>query len=131
MRPVTGGLPVARFHAVTVLDLKNPVDPRLLQHGGIDHVFLYCGVPALTDDSRAHWERLFKLYEGAGVKVLLMASLYSSPPEGTEALDVSGRRIKMACLRNEGFYDWMRRQIGDMAREFSNCLLYTSPSPRD
>jgi hypothetical protein len=126
---VQGGIAMgqASYHAVTLIDLKNPVPPEWLEKAGIDYVYASGGIPLETGpdgepviaaESREDWERVFQLYRGTGIKVLLMSQFYTRPPEGAEAVDFFGRSHKMACFRQQAFLDWMRETIVRLATAF-------------
>jgi len=120
------------YHAVTLLDLDNPLSPAWLQRAGIDYV--YASAPPLevgpdqaaviAEGSRDAWERVMRLYEGTGVKVLLMGNFYIKPAEEHQAVDFWGRRHPMACFRNPGFQDAMAERIADLARAFSEYSAF-------
>ena len=118
-----------RYHAVTLLDLNNPLPPEWLQKAGIDYVYASGpapagletgpdGEPVIAEKYREAWERALKLYEGTGAKVLLMSQLYTREPKDTQAVDFFGRKHDMACFRQEAFLDWMREKIVGLAKAF-------------
>jgi len=123
----------AGFHAVTLVDMKNPVPASWLSGAGVDYV--YVSAPMGTDKGeggalrvpkslRAGWEKLEKAYGEAGVKVLIMSNYYSRNPDGTDAVDVSGRTIEMACLHSDAFYQWMASRIVDQASAYSEFSVF-------
>ncbi len=116
-----------RFHAVTLLDLDNPLPAAWLQKAGIDYVYASIALPVdidqdgcavIPDDTLERWEHVFQLYQGAGIKVLMMGNFYAKPLEGTQALDFFGRRHEMACFRQQPFLDSMRETLAALARTF-------------
>ena len=117
------------YHGVTVLDLNNPLPPEWLQKAGIDYVYVHGGIPlergpegepVIAAKHREAWERVFKLYEGTGVTVLLMSQFYTHEPAATQAVDFFGRNQDMACFRQQTFQDWMREKLVGLAKAFGN-----------
>jgi hypothetical protein len=114
-------------HAITLLDLNNPLPPEWLAKAGIDYVYVSGGIPVengpdgrpvIAAKQRDLWERALKLYEGTGVKVLLMSQFYTREAEDTQAVDFFGRAQGMACYRQPGFQQWMREAIVSIAQAF-------------
>lgn len=117
----------ASFHAVTLVDLANPLPPAWLERAGIDYVYASApatevgpdGAPVIAAGVREQWERLFELYAGSGVRVLVMGNFYLKPAEEHQARDVFGRWHPMACFRQPGFQDAMSARIIALARALS------------
>ena len=116
-----------RYHAVTLVDLNNPLPANWLQKAGIDYVYASIRLPVDIDEDGCavipeevleRWEHVFELYEGSGIKVLMMGNFYARPLEGTEAVDFFGRRHEMACFRQQAFLDAMRETLAGLARTF-------------
>ncbi len=115
------------YHAVTLLDLDNPIAPALLERAGVD--YLYASAPVvepgpdgravIAEAQRERWERVLSLYEGSGTRILLMGNFYVNPAQEHRAIDFFGREHPMACLRREGFLEAMRERIASIAQAFS------------
>lgn len=117
-----------RYHAVTLLDLAKPLPVEWLRQAGIDYVYTSAGIPietgadgkpAFAASQREAFERVFELYRGTGVKVLLMSQLYTRGPEATRSVDYFGRTHDVACFRQPAFQQWLRQTIRDMATVLS------------
>ncbi len=122
-----------RYHAVTLVDRNNPVPAEWLQKAGIDYVYTGGslklesgpdGKPRIPEGHRAGWERLEKEYAGTGIKVLIMGQYYTNNPEATDAMDVDGYKIDMACLHQDKFYEWMREVIIAQAQAYSEFDVF-------
>jgi len=115
------------YHAVTLLDLDNPLPPAWLERAGIDYLYASAppiepvpdGAPVIAEAQRERWEKVLALYEGTGTHVLLMGGFYIKPAEEYQAVDAFGRRHPMACFRNEGFLQDMRERIVAIVQAFS------------
>ncbi len=114
-------------HAITLLDLNNPLSPEWLAEAGIDYVYASGGIPVedgpdgqpvIAEKQRDLWERALKLSEGTGVKILLMSQFYTREAEDTQAVDFFGRKQGMACFRQPEFQKWMREAIVSIAQAF-------------
>ncbi|MCD6360173.1 MAG: hypothetical protein J7M38_04850 [Armatimonadetes bacterium] len=115
------------YHAITLLDLNNPLPPEWLQRAGIDYLYVSAGIPIEYDaegnpviaaEQREAFERVFDLYRGTGIKVLLMSQFYTRGPEEARAVDFFGRTHDIACFRQPAFLEWMRERIIALARAF-------------
>ncbi len=122
-----------RFHAVTLVDPNNPVPAEWLQKAGIDYVYTGGalkmepgpdGKPRVPEKHRAGWEKMQKEYAGTDIKVLIMGQYYTHNPDGTDAVDVSGTKIEMACLYQDKFYDWMREVIIAQAKGYAEFDIF-------
>ncbi len=122
-----------QYHAVTLVDANNPVPAEWLQKAGIDYVYTGAplkmeqtadGQPRIPDSHRKGWEKLEKEYRGTGIKVLIMGQYYTNNPEGTDAVNVDGHKIEMACLYQDKFYDWMRDTIVAQAKAYSEFDVF-------
>ncbi len=122
-----------RFHAVTLVDPNNPVPAEWLQKAGIDYVYTGGalgmetgpdGKPRVPEKHRAGWEKMQNEYAGSGIKVLIMGQYYDNNPDGTDAVDVSGTKIEMACLYQDKFYDWMREVIIAQAKAYAEFDIF-------
>lgn len=115
------------FHAVTLLDVGNPLSPAWLQQAGVDYVYLSApplergedGGLVIASGQREAWDAVMQLYEGTGVRVLVMGNFYINPDEEHQAVDAFGRRHPMACFRHPGFQETMTQRIQDLARALS------------
>ncbi len=115
------------YHAVTLLDMENPVSPAWLQQAGVDCVYVPAppietaadGAPVVAPSRRRAWEDVMRLYEGTGVHVLVMGNFYINPATEHEAVDAFGRRHPMACFRQPGFQAAMRERIVALAQALS------------
>lgn len=115
------------YHAVTLLDLGNPLPPAWLKRAGVDYIYASAppteagpdGRPVIAESQRERWEEVLKLYEGTGTGVLLMGGFYINPAEEHRAVDAFGRHHPMACFRNEGFLQTMRERIVVLTQAFS------------
>lgn len=114
-------------HAITLLDLNNPLPPEWLAKAGVDYLYVSGGIPVedgpdgqpvISEKQRELWERVLKLYEGTGVKILLMSQFYTREAEDTQAVDFFGRAQGMACYRQPDFQKWMREAIVSIAQAF-------------
>ena len=123
----------AEYHAVTLVDRNNPVPAEWLQKAGIDYVYMGAassmeegpdGKPRVPESHRAGWEKMEAEYKDAGIKVLIMGQYYTQNPDGTDAVDVSGRDIQMACLKQDKFYEWMRETIVAQAKAYSEFSIF-------
>ena len=116
------------YHAVTLVDVNNPLSPAWLQQAGVDYLYASApplevgedGRPAIAAGSRDAWEQMLALYGDTGVKVLLMRNFYIKPAEEHEAVDVFGRKHPMACFRHPGFQQAMTGAIQDLIAAFSD-----------
>lgn len=116
------------YHAVTLLDLDNPLPPSWLERAGVDYVYASApptepggdGDPVIAEAQRERWETVLELYAGTGTKVLLMGNFYIDPAEEHRAVDAFGREHPMACFRNEGFQAAMTERIVALTRAFSH-----------
>jgi len=122
-----------KFHAVTLVDRNNPVPADWLRKAGIDYLYTGAslkmeqgpdGEPQIPKSHRDDWENMRKEYAGTHIKVLIMSNYYSHNPAGTEACDVGGRKLKMACLHQDKFYEWMRATIAAQARAYSQYDIF-------
>ena len=122
-----------RFHAVTLVDRGNLVPAEWLSKAGVDYVYTDGslemslspdGMPEVPEGQRAGWEKMQKEYAGSGIKVLIMSNYYAHNPAGTEAYDVGGRKLGMACLYQDGFYDWMRETIVAQAKAYGEYDIF-------
>lgn len=113
------------FPLMCVVDYRDPVPPELLKQAGIQRVYATVGLPVTSDKDgtpvlapkvRPQLEAMLNLYREHGIKVLLATHYFGRPPEGTEAVDGTGRRLRMACLRHPDFRDWMSEKINLMVR---------------
>lgn len=118
----------AEYHAVTLVDRNDPVPAEWLQKAGIDYVYTGGalsmeegpdGKPRVPKSHRAGWEKMEAEYKDAGIKVLIVGQYYTKNPDGTDAVDVSGRDIQMTCLKQDKFYEWMRETIVAQAKAYS------------
>lgn len=115
------------YHAVTLLDIANPLSPQLLERAGVDYVYASAppieqggdGNPVIAASHREAWEQVLSLYEGTGTRVLLMGNFYVNPAEEHRAVDAFGRKHPMACFRNAGFQRAMTERIQAIARAFA------------
>lgn len=123
----------AKFHAVTLVDPASPVPAQWLQKAGIDCVYTGGvidletgpdGQPELPEAQVRAWEKLQQEYEGTGMRVLIMTNYYSHNPRGTDAVDVNGREIQMACLYQDKFYEWMAGTIVAQAKAYSRFDVF-------
>lgn len=123
----------AKFHAVTLVDPANPVPAQWLRKAGIDHVYTGAvldleadpeGHSRLPDAQIRAWEKLQEEYGGTGIRVLVLSNYYSRNPAGTNAVDVNGREIQMACLHQERFYEWMHETIVAQAQAYSQFDVF-------
>lgn len=126
-------MPDGQFHAVTLVDRGNPVPVDWLQKAGIDYVYTGAalemetgpdGEPRVPQGERAGWDRMETEYAGTGISVLIMSNYYSHNPPGTEAYDVGGRKLQMACLHNDEFYPWMRERIVAQAKAYGRYDIF-------
>ena len=116
------------YHAVTLLDLNNPLPPAWLERAGIDYLYASApplepgpdGVPVIAEAQRERWEKALALYKGTGTRVLLMGGFYIKPAEEHQAVDAFGRRHPMACFRNEDFLQTMRERIVAITKAFAD-----------
>ncbi len=117
------------YHSVTLLDLKNPLPPEWLRKAGIDYLYVSGGIPVedgpdgepvIAAKQRDLWEHALQLYEGTGVKLLLMSQFYTREAEETRAVDYFGRTHDMACFRQPAFREWMRNAIARIAKAFGS-----------
>jgi len=122
-----------KFHAVTLVNPNDPVPADWLRKAGIDYVYTGApvkmaraqdGQPEIPKTHRAGWDRMQKEYSATGIKVLIMSNYYTRNPRGTEAYDVGGRRLGMACLYQAGFYEWMRPTIVAQARAYGKYSIF-------
>jgi len=121
------------FRGLTLVDCRKPVPVAWLQKAGIQYVYTSAvldlaatstGKPCVPAAVRLGWRKLEDAYEGAGIKVLIMSNYYTRHPEGTDAVDVSGAKIKMACLYNDMFYQWMHEIIIAQAEAYSEFSVF-------
>lgn len=121
------------FHAATLVDIHNPVPAEWLKKAGIDIVYTSAtfdmelnsyGIYTLPGKTHTAWEAMQAAYADAGIKVLVMSNYYSHQPAGTEAVDCDGRKIDMACLYNDDFYEWMRATIIKQAEAYSAYSIF-------
>jgi len=121
------------FCGVTLIDVGNPVPGEWLKEAGISLVYTSAplamadddaGVPRVPAAVRARWQELERVYGGTGVKVLIMSNYYCRNPDGTDAVDVSGRTVDMACLNNDAFHAWMRKAIVDQAKAYAEFGVF-------
>lgn len=116
------------YHAVTLLDLDNPLPPAWLERAGVDYLYASApatepgpdGDPVIAEKQRERWESVLELYEGTGTRLLLMGGFYINPDEEHEAVDAWGRSHPMACFRNEDFLASMRERIVSLTQAFSD-----------
>jgi len=122
-----------KFHAVTLVDRNNPVPADWLRKAGIDYLYTSAplkmeqgtdGEPQIPDSHHHGWEKMQKEYAGTRIKVLIMSNYYTHNPAGTEAYDVKGRKLKMACLHQDEFYEWMRQTIAAQAKAYSQYDIF-------
>ncbi len=117
----------AGYHAVTLLDLDNPLSPAWLQQAGIDYVYTSAppledgpdGTPVVAGGRREAGDNAMRLYEGTGVRVLVMGNFYIKPGEEHRAVDAFGREHPIACFRHPGFRQAMTARIADLATALS------------
>ncbi len=123
----------AQYRAVTLVDRDNPVPAEWLQKAGIDYVYTGAalsmemgpdGKPHVPNSHRGGWEKMEAEYNDAGIKVLIMGQYYTHNPDGTGAVDVSGRDIQMACLNQDKFYEWMSAVIIAQAKAYSEFQVF-------
>ncbi|MGI5820223.1 MAG: hypothetical protein ACOX9R_19220 [Armatimonadota bacterium] len=115
------------YHAVTLLDLDNPLAPAWLNRAGVDYLYAAAppteqgpdGSPVIAATQRERWESALRTYEGTGTGVLLMGGFYIEPPEEHQAVDAFGRKHPMACFRSTGFQQAMTERIVALATAFS------------
>ncbi|MBT3379645.1 MAG: hypothetical protein HN742_23565 [Lentisphaerae bacterium] len=121
------------FQAVTLVDPARPIPAEWLEAAGIDYVYTSGalslaadseGRPVLSDAQQARWEALQAIYGTTNVRVLIMSNYYAHPPEGTEAVDVSGRPLAMACLRSDRFHSWMHDRITAQTKAYSAFSVF-------
>jgi hypothetical protein len=82
------------------------------------------GEPTIPTEQRTGWEKMAAEYKDAGIKVLIIGQYYAHNPEGTDAVDVSGRKIDMACFYQPKFYEWMRETIVAQAKAYSEFGIF-------
>ncbi len=107
------------YHAVTLLDLDNPLPPAWLERAGVDLVYTAAppvedgpdGVPVIAESHRERWEHVLGLYDDTGTRLMVMGNFYVDPPEDQQAVDAFGRKHPMACFRNADFRAEMTRRI--------------------
>ena len=133
---LTGGclaMADGKFHAVTLVDRNNPVPAQWLRKAGIDYVYTSAalkmeqgpdGSPQVPGSEQAGWEKMAKEYAGTGIKVLIMSNYYAHNPAGAEAYDVAGRKLKMACLHQDKFYEWMREAIAAQTKAYGKYGIF-------
>ncbi|MFW6438353.1 MAG: hypothetical protein ACOCZ7_04990, partial [Armatimonadota bacterium] len=115
------------YHAITLLDLDNPLPRAWLDSAGVDFVYASAppvedgpdGAPVIAESHRERWEKVLSLYEGADTRVLLMGNFYINPAEEHQAVDAFGRKHPMACFRNPGFQQAMTERIVALTKAFS------------
>ncbi len=115
------------YHAVTLLDLDNPLPPEWMERAGVDYLYASApatepgpdGTPVIAENARERWEKVLDLYEGTGTRLLLMGGFYIDPDEQFESVDAWGRSHPMACFRHEGFLASMRERIVALTEAFS------------
>ncbi len=115
------------YHAVTLLDIENPLSPAMLEHAGVDYLYAPAPtveigddeVPVITRKEREPWETALDLYADTGTRVLLMGGFYIDPPEEFRAVDFFGRKHAMACFRHPDFAREMTERIVTIARAFA------------
>lgn len=121
------------FQAITLVDPGRPIPPEWLQAAGICYVYTSGslaleadtnGRPVLPEAQLQRWKALEDIYGGTGVSVLLMSNYYAHPPEDTEAVDVGGRTLKMACLNNDRFYGWMHERIVAQVHAYGEFSIF-------
>ena len=115
------------YHAVTLVDLDNPLPSAWLQQAGVDYVYTSApateegagGAPVIAGSQRDRWEKVLDLYDGSGTRVLLMEGCYIDPAEEQQAVDAFGRTHPMACFRHTDFRRAMAERIVALAEAFS------------
>lgn len=115
------------YHAVTLLDLHNPLPPAWLERAGID--YLYAGAPpieegpdgrpVIAESHRELWESVLSVYEDTGTRLLVMDGFYIDPDEAHRAVDGFGRDHPMACFRKADFLTAMSERIVALTEAFS------------
>lgn len=121
------------FCGVTLIDVSNPVPAEWLRKAGINRVYTSAplslaraedGGTRVPDSVRDAWQQLDAAYGGTDIKVLIMSNYYCRNPQGTDAVDVSGRPVDMACLNNDAFYEWMQGTITDQATAYGEFAVF-------
>ena len=115
----------------TLQDSIEAISKKLIHR----HPHIYGNVKADTEEQvKLNWEQL-KLKEGDGSKTLL-SGVPNSLPSMVKALRIQEKvkQVGFEWENKEQVWEKVHEEIGELQHEVAqnnNCLLYTSPSPRD